>query len=94
MINYLKALFSKKPYKFLGRTGIGFNDGNLNYIVNTNDFLSNSKEIEIFYKDINSLEDGILFTEREKREIALKLKYILEKDNYKVIISPPLPFAL
>lgn len=90
-MNFIKKIFKKKPYTFLGRAGISFYDGEYEFYINTNDFLSDSHEIEVFYEDIRLMDNSFILTDFEKKKIAFTVKKILEKDDYNVVITPPLP---
>lgn len=89
MINFIKKLFRKKPYTFLGRAGISFNNGENDFYIDTSEFLSKGREIEIFYEAIKFMDSSGSLTDLEKKKIAVIVKKLLEEDNYYVIISPP-----
>jgi hypothetical protein len=88
MLYFIKNLFRRKPYTILGRGGISFADGTKNLYVETNNFLEGSCEIQIFYKDIRVINSDEVLSETEKKQIAITLKSLLEKDGTKSEILP------
>lgn len=69
---------------------MSFYNGEYEFYINTNDFLSDSHEIEVFYEDIRLMDNSYVLSDLEKKRIAFRIKKILEEDNYNVIITPPL----
>lgn len=74
MINFIKRLFIRKPYTFLGKGGISFYDGQEKFYIDTNNFLGERGDVEIFYKDIKLLNSERILSESQKKEIAFKVK--------------------
>lgn len=88
MINFIKKLFKKKPYTFLGRGGISFHNGGEEFYIETNNFLGKGNDVEIFYKDIKSLNSEKILSESEQKEIAVTVKKLLEDDGIRANLLP------
>lgn len=89
MINFLKNIFAgKKAYKILGRGGISFFNEGQEYYIESNNFLENPYDVEIFYKDIRVTNSKKLLSEAEKKRVACIVKDLLEKDGLKTAILP------
>ena len=88
MINFIKRLFKKKQYKFLGRGGISYSNGKEEFYIDTNNFLGKGQDVEIFYKDIRLMNSEKVLSELDKKKIAITVRDLLEKDGIKTDILP------
>ena len=81
MIKFFKYIFSKRPYKLLGRGGIEFKRADQLFYVDTNNFLGKNNSVEIFYRDIRCLDADMDLPDKDKMDIAGELKKALQKDG-------------
>ena len=101
----LCQLFKKSPVKKLLGGGLILSDGQQQFYLDSNtDIGLTKKAVTIFRKevrkvlnnDFKDLSESTQLTEREKNQITLKTKRILELEGFDVIISPdfPLEFSI
>lgn len=88
MISIIKRLFKKRPYTFLGRGGISFYNDEQEFYIDTNNFLGEGYDVEIFYKDIKPLNNDTVLSDSEKKRLAILVKETLMLDGIKADILP------